>query len=112
MTKFLHHLGRVAVTSALLLAPTGALAQDINPVPIVEGTNIVEIITNLATWAAGIAGAIAVAFLIYGGFTYITGGEKGAEKAKPIIINAIIGLFVIALAFVIVNTVVGALRGL
>ena len=110
MKKFLHHLGRIALIGTLLMVPTGALAQPvIEPITFATG-DLATIIGTLANWAAGIAGAIAVGFLIYGGFTYITGGEKGAEKAKPIIINAIIGLFVVALAFVIVNTVVTALE--
>ncbi len=109
MKKFLHHLSRIVLVSTLLMAPTGVLAQPaLENITFATGT-LESIIKTLANWAAGIAGAIAVGFLIYGGFTYITGGEKGAEKAKPIIINAIIGLFVIALAFVIVNTVVTAL---
>ncbi|MFA5967324.1 MAG: hypothetical protein WC805_02310 [Patescibacteria group bacterium] len=111
MKKFLYQVaGRAVLVSTLLLAPTRVMAQSVEPITFATGS-LESIITLLANWAAGIAGAIAVAFLIYGGFVYITGGEKGAEKAKPLIINAIIGLFVIALAFVIVNTVVGALGG-
>ena len=112
MTKFLRHLSRITLTGATLLLPIAVWAQSVNPVPIVEGTEIQQVIYDLAIWAATLAGAIAVAFLIYGGFIYITGGEKGAEKAKPVIVNAIIGLFIIALAFVIINTVVGALSRL
>ena len=109
MKKFLHQVGYTTLVSTLLMAPTRVMAQDdLQNITFASG-ELRDIISDLAVWAAGIATVIAVAYLIYGGFTYITGGEKGAEKAKPIIINAIIGLFVIALAFVIVNTVVGAI---
>ena len=90
----------------LLSTSTVALAQSIDVPPInpVEGT-IAEVIENIGVWAMGIAGAIAVVYLIYGGIIYITGGEKGADSGKKIIVNAIIGLAIIALAGLIARTV-------
>lgn len=59
----------------------------------------------------GVVGLLAVVFLIYGGFRYITAGssEEGVESAKRIIKNSIIGLVVIILAFIIVITITNAL---
>ena len=58
-----------------------------------------------------IAGLIAVIFLIVGGFRYVTAGgnEEAAESGKKTITNAIIGIVIIILSFVIVRVVSNAL---
>lgn len=55
----------------------------------------------------GIAGALAVIYLLYAGISYITaGGEPTkAEKARTGIVNAIIGIVIIVLAFIIEKVV-------
>lgn len=98
------------LAGTLALLPTPALAQrspDLTPIG--GGGGITALTTMIETAVdiiAGIAGAIAVAYLVYGGITYITGGAGGAENAKKIIINAIIGMVIILLAYVIANAVV------
>ena len=59
-----------------------------------------------------IAATIAVAFLIYGGFRYITsaGSEEAAEAGKKAILIAIIGLIIIILSFVIITVIFNALK--
>lgn len=54
-----------------------------------------------------IAGAIAVIYLVYGGILYMTAGgnSEQATKGKTAIINAIIGITIIFVAFIIVRTV-------
>lgn len=54
-----------------------------------------------------IVGSLAVLFLVYGGFRYITasGNEENAEAAKKIITNAILGLVIVILSFVIVTII-------
>lgn len=68
-------------------------------------TNIQTIFTNIITWALYIGGAVAVVYLIYGGFIYITsaGDETKAEQGKIAITNSLIGVIVISLAIVIVT---------
>ena|SRR3989344_3537542 len=58
-----------------------------------------------------VAGLVAVIFLIVGGFRYVTAGgnEEAAESGKKTITNAIIGIVIIVLAFVIVRVVSNAL---
>src|SRR6185369_632662 len=58
-------------------------------------------------WLLGISFGVAILFLIIGGFWYITsaGNEETAEKGKGTAINAIIGLVIIILSYVIVNVV-------
>lgn len=60
-----------------------------------------------------IVGIIAVAFIVYGGFRYITSGgnDEVAESAKKTITNAIIGLVVIILSYIIVVVTMNALSG-
>ncbi len=55
-----------------------------------------------------VAGALAVLFVIIGGYQYITSGgnEETAEKGKKTLVNAIIGIVVIILSFVIINVIV------
>jgi hypothetical protein len=72
-----------------------------------DASTIISAIDALVTWLFALAGALAVAYLVYAGIQYITGGAKGAEAAKGAIINAIIGIAVIVLSYVIINAVVG-----
>lgn len=71
-----------------------------------------KIITGAISWLLIIAGAVAVIYLIYGGLLYITAGgdAEKATKGRTALINAIIGIVIIALAFVIVswiNSIIG-----
>lgn len=74
-------------------------------------TSVSEFILRIINIALTVAGLIAVLFLIIGGFRYITsaGNEETAEQAKKIITNAIIGIVVIILSFVIVRVISNAL---
>jgi len=102
-----------AIAGFMVSLPLPAHAADDLPVitPITDGDadTIITAIQNVVTWLFALAGALAVAYLIWGGIQYITGGAKGAEAAKGTIINAIIGIVVIVLAYVIVQAVVGML---
>ncbi|HLC43637.1 MAG TPA: hypothetical protein VJK08_00705, partial [Patescibacteria group bacterium] len=57
-----------------------------------------NLVTNVLKWVSGIAGIIAFMFLIYGGFLYLTaaGNPESSKKGGQTIINAIIGLVIIA----------------
>jgi hypothetical protein len=54
-----------------------------------------------------VSGVIAVLFIIYGGFLYITsaGNEEQVEKGRKALVNSIIGLVVIILSYVLVNVI-------
>jgi hypothetical protein len=62
---------------------------------------------TIINYALGIAFFVAVIYLIYGGFLYITsaGNEESAEKGKNAIVYSLIGIVVIVLSFVIVSAV-------
>ena len=96
--------GRVGVT------PTG---QFVLPDPekfnqIGENTSLRQYILNVLNFALTFLGLIAVAFIVYAGYLYVTsGGDDGnMEKAKKIILYAVIGILVILAAFALVNTVI------
>jgi len=74
-------------------------------------TSLSGFILKIINIALALAGLIAVLFLIIGGFRYITsaGNEETAEQAKAIILNAIIGIVVIILSFVIIRVISSAL---
>ena len=74
-----------------------------------QGGNVNTLIKTIINCMLSIAFAVAVLFLIIGGFWYITsaGNEETAGKGKGTVINAIIGIVVIILSYVIINVVSG-----
>ena len=104
----------IVLVFAFMLAPV-ALAQFTTPsagnTGLPNDTSLTGFIMKIINIALAIAGLIAVLFLIIGGFRYITsaGNEETAEQAKKIITNAIIGIVVIILSFVIVRVISNAL---
>jgi hypothetical protein len=69
--------------------------------------DIGQILRLVIGWMLFIAGAIAVIYLIWAGYQYITaaGDPEKATKAKNAIIHAVIGIVVIVLSYVILVTV-------
>jgi heme/copper-type cytochrome/quinol oxidase subunit 2 len=71
-------------------------------------TSVQDLIVRIIQLMLLFAGIIAVVFIIYGGYLYITsaGNEESAEKGKNTMVNAIIGIVIIVLSYVIVNVIV------
>jgi len=71
-------------------------------------TDIRIIVAKIIRVALGLLGIVALGFLLYGGFIYMTseGNEKKLEEAKTIIKNAVIGLVIILSAFSIAQFVI------
>jgi hypothetical protein len=61
---------------------------------------IIDDVISLILWLVGI---LAVVFILWGGISYITsaGDDAKATKARQTIINAVIGIVLVLLAFVI-----------
>ena len=96
-----------AVSSILL--PSVALAQDLKIKAPTQGySDLGAFVTNILTLAFGLAILVVLVMLIWGAFEWITsGGDKETVgKARGRIINALIGLAVLAVAFAL--TKVGA----
>lgn len=71
-----------------------------------------SLITNAVQWVIGIAGAVAAIFIVYGGISYTTsaGDPNKLTKAKQIILYALIGMAIVALAEIITAFVSGMIR--
>jgi heme/copper-type cytochrome/quinol oxidase subunit 2 len=109
------------LVASLVLLPAMALAapSDLYPPPNSSLPGGQSAANNTVGWWVGnyinvflaVVGIIAVAYLIYGGFRYMTSGgnEEAAESAKKIITNSIIGLVVIILSYIIVTVIINAI---
>lgn len=111
----LKHLPSYLTASAIVLAGNAALAQTGTPVPRGQysSTDLPKLISTILDWALGIAGLLAVIYIIIGGFNYITssGNKDKVAAGKNSIIYAIIGLLVVALAFAIKSFVITRVLG-
>ena len=66
-----------------------------------------DIFVTIINWALAIAFILAVIFLIYGGFRYILAGgnAEAATAGRTAIFNALIGVVIVVLSYVIVQIV-------
>lgn len=89
----------------IALSATPAFAQSINN-PL-QWNNICDAISGGLNIIFGLAGAIAVIYLVLGGIQYMTsGGDKiGVESARGRITAAVVGLIIVLGAVLVVNTV-------
>ena len=90
--------------------PTGTIG---NPFGIPANQGFSVILMQVLVLLLQVLGLIAVAFIIYGGFRYLTAGgnEDAAEAGKKIITNAIIGFVIILMSWVILVVIQRALTG-
>jgi len=66
-------------------------------------------VLKIMNWFLLFLGLLTTGFLVYGGFLYITsaGNDEGIQQAKKLIIYAAVGIFVVLLAAVLVNALIG-----
>lgn len=78
-----------------------------------ESPTIGTLLDRVVGWIGLIAGVLAFVYLIYSGILYVTAGGNPdqAKKAQQGIINAIIGIIIIILAYAIVRAVVSQFGG-
>lgn len=76
-------------------------------------TDPAKIAGNLISAVLGLLGAVLLAYLLYGGYKYMTarGESEEVKKAIGIIKDAIIGLVIIVLAYAISGYVIDAIAG-
>lgn len=81
--------------------------QDLNGTTLELSGFIWRIALNLIDIALTIVGIIAFFFIMYGGFMYLTGGDKPGqvENARKTIFNAVIGLVIAIGAVAIIDLV-------
>ncbi len=114
MRNLIQKVGWVALGAQTFLIGKLALAAPsfpvIDPVSAGDETKIIDVIEKVVNFLLILAGALAVAYLIWAGIQYITGGAKGEENAKKAIINAVIGVIIIVLSYVIVNAAINLVQ--
>lgn len=67
-------------------------------------------VTYLIQFLLGLAGLVAVLFVVYGGFKYVVGGvSEDKEAGKKIITHALLGLLVALSAWIVINFIQVAL---
>ena len=110
---------------SIFTIPAIAFAADPNPVPpntsarftnpLGDGVTIYDLIQRVTNWLLGIAASLALVSIMVAGIkllvSSIQGDEKGMESAKKIVMMAIFGLVLIALAFIIVRAIPLILTG-
>lgn len=71
-------------------------------------TAVNGLITLVINYLLGITFGLAVLFIVIGGLRYIVSGgnEESAEKGKKTILNAVIGVIVVIMSYIIINLVV------
>lgn len=94
------------------VAKAGLVDTFVNNCPVDTGVrcsegSIAAIFRLIINWALAIAFIAAVIMLIYGGFLYITsaGNTDNATKGKTAITNALVGVVIIVLSYIIVQIV-------
>ncbi len=70
-----------------------------------------EIAGCIAAVIAFVVLTIAVVYMVYGAFIWLTDTEKGAERGRKIIFNAVIAMVVAVLAFAISALITNVLAG-
>lgn len=72
-------------------------------------TSVPELIGRLIRSVLGIVGALFLAMFVYGGVLWTTAGgdAKKVQNAKTTLINAVIGIMIIAFSYAIVSTILG-----
>ena len=117
--KIVTAISFIAILGAPLLinAETGNLMSGVGGSCIASGnctfSDLMIVVINVSEWILGIAGAVALGFLIFGGAMLIISGgnEQMVEKGRKMITGSIIGLIIILTAWVFVNLIIIALTG-
>ena len=107
----------VVVAVALVAALAGpVLAQTADPgsgAGVLQNVKLGVVVQRVISAVLAIVGLLASIYLIYGGVLYLTSGgdTKAADKAKHVILSAIIGVIIIFVSWALVNYVMSALFG-
>lgn len=74
-----------------------------------QGASVPTIISYIISAVLSLVGALFFVMFLWGGFTWLTAGGDGkrVENARKALTNAVIGLLIVALAYVIVENLIG-----
>ena len=77
--------------------------------PFRQATDLLELVGKVVSIILLVAGIIAFLYLLYGGIQYMTAGgdAEKATAARTTILNSVIGVVIIVIAYAVVTYVVG-----
>lgn len=105
----------ILILLVLLLLPVApiALAETVELQNPITPNDPPELLMGILNYVLGFLGVLAVAMIVYGGFTYMTsaGNEERVKSGRAILTYAIIGLLIVILSWVIVRVIITALGG-
>lgn len=113
--KLYFKLGKLMVLPFALLSGSSVNAQNTPIIPW-NPTNISDfggLVNTVINFVSAFVGVIAVLYLILAGFNYVIsqGNAKKVSEAKAAILNAIIGIIIVLIAYLIVRLVIVDLLG-
>jgi hypothetical protein len=93
--------------------PAGDFLIDLTRPGIGRSNTFASLLAYLIQLVLGLVGLLAMAFIILGGFQYITarGDEERSSAGKKTLTNAIIGLVIVILSYTMIAVVINALFG-
>jgi hypothetical protein len=113
--RYMYATGVVAATTPLLADAAGvAPVLDTNPVGalpvdsgVYESTELLTVISTVINFLLGFVGAVIFLLFLYAGFQYATaaGDEAKTEQATKTMVQAVIGLIIVFVAFTASNTI-------
>lgn len=122
LAKFSVLFGSIIFVLSMVLAPALSVVNAEEPDPLgnledlgedsgLPEQDLPELIARIISWIIGIVGIVLVVLFVYGGVVYATsaGNEDRIEMGKKIMLYAIIGVLIIAIAFAVSRYVVQAL---
>jgi small-conductance mechanosensitive channel len=67
-----------------------------------NGEDLPDVIYKFFGWAISLAGIVFVVMFLVGGIQYLTsaGNEEASTKAKKLLVDAVIGIVIVAIAYV------------
>ena len=110
-------LGLLALNmfAGIAFAQGGAIDPTTDQPPIISflsggQTGLRGIVLTIVNFFLTFLGLLAVIMVIYGGFLYVSsaGNEENVNKAKKILLYAVLGIVIIIVSFALVNTLLGA----
>ncbi|MBX4186748.1 MAG: pilin [Candidatus Doudnabacteria bacterium] len=100
----------------LMKAEAAYAVEIFNPAPgfliSYNDNSFTGLLTRIIQLILGVVGIVTMTFIIIGGFQYITsrGDDEQATAGKKTLSNAIIGLVIVILSYVIVTVIINALK--
>ena len=93
------------------LAPISALAKTVNLTNPLDETDVRVLIARVINGTIAVSGSVALLMFVYGGVVWLAsmGRPEWITKGKQTLLWAVIGMAVIALAYIVTYTIFAAL---